>query len=43
MKITYVDGDAMKTALLKVYEVLFNADNASIGGKIPDENIFYKK
>lgn len=42
-KITYVDGDAMKTALLKVYEVLFNADNASIGGKIPDENIFYKK
>ena len=42
-KITYVDGDAMKTALAKLYDVLFEADATSVGGKKPDENIFYKK
>ena len=42
-KITYVDGDAMKIALTKLYEILFEADATSVGGKKPDENIFYKK
>ncbi len=42
-KITYVDGDSMKNSLTKLYEVLFEADPTSVGGKKPDDSIFYKK
>ena len=42
-KIAYIDGDSMRASLVKLYEVLYDADPTSIGGKKPDENIFYKK
>ena len=42
-KITYIDGDAMKESLNTLFGILFSADPTSIGGKTPDENVFYKK
>lgn len=41
--IVYVDGNDMKTSLTGFFTVLYNADPTSIGGKIPDENLYYQK
>ncbi len=41
--IKYVDGDAMKAALTEFYGVLFDLDPKSIGGKLPDDGLYYKK
>lgn len=41
--IKYVDGDAMKAALTEFYSVLFELDPKSIGGKLPDDGLYYKK
>ena len=41
--IVYIDGEEMKTAAKGFYEVLFNANPQSIGGKLPDENFYYSK
>ena len=39
--ITFIAGDEMKSRLNGYYEVLFEQDPASVGGKMPDENIYY--
>lgn len=41
--IVYKDGDAMKTTLNEFFSVLYDANPASIGGQLPDENFYYKK
>ena len=41
--ITYVDGEAMKSALTVFYRNLFNINPASIGGAIPADDIYYVK
>ncbi|MCL2517018.1 MAG: ABC transporter substrate-binding protein [Oscillospiraceae bacterium] len=41
--ICYIDGDEMKKSALEMYSILFEANPASIGGKIPDEEFFYQK
>ena len=41
--IVYVDGDEMKDSIKNFYEVLFNANPKSLGGKLPDDNFYYKK
>lgn len=41
--IVYIDGDEMTAALDEFFAVLFNASPASVGGKLPDEGIYYKK
>ena len=40
--IVYRDGDAMKTTLEEFFNVLFDANPASIGGKMPDDGLYYK-
>ena len=39
--IVFETGDEMKTDLQNYYQVLFDADPASVGGQIPDENFYY--
>ncbi len=40
-EITYVAGTEMKTQIAGYYEVLFNADPTSIGGKLPESDFYY--
>ena len=42
-KITYIDGGSMKTALNTLYGILLDADATSVGGKLPDDGIYYTK
>lgn len=39
--IVFIEGEEMKTAVKGMYEVLYAADPASIGGSVPDDGIFY--
>lgn len=39
--ITYIDGEAMKTALSGYLNVLYEQDPKSVGGKLPDDNFYY--
>ncbi len=39
--ITFIAGEEMKTRLNGYYEVLFEQDPKSVGGKMPDEAIYY--
>lgn len=41
--IVYIDGDEMKRNIIPYFNVLFKADPKSIGGKMPDEDFYYKK
>jgi len=41
--IVYLAGNDMKKSVSKYLEVLFNANSASIGGEIPDDNFYYEK
>ncbi|MPM43729.1 hypothetical protein SDC9_90406 [bioreactor metagenome] len=41
--IVYIDGDEMKTKTDAFYDVLFEANPASIGGAKPDEAFYYAK
>lgn len=41
--ITFVDGSTMKTQLSGFLQVLFDANPASIGGAMPDDNFYYAK
>ena len=41
--IVYIDGDKMQEYVGAYFEVLFNANPKSVGGKIPDEKLYYKK
>ena len=40
--IVYLDGEEMKSGLIGFFEVLHRFNPASVGGSLPDENIFYK-
>ncbi|NLP47473.1 MAG: ABC transporter substrate-binding protein [Clostridiales bacterium] len=40
-KLTFIIGSEMKETALANYEVLFNADKASVGGALPDDDFFY--
>ncbi len=37
----YITGEEMKTSLSKFYEVLLEADPASVGGSLPSDDIYY--
>lgn len=39
--VTFITGSEMQTKVLSYLSVLFDANPASVGGKLPDENIFY--
>lgn len=39
--IVYIDGEEAKSVLKGFYDVLFNFNPASLGGKIPDEGFYY--
>lgn len=41
--IVYIDGDEMVSILTEFYKVLYDASPASVGGKLPDESLYYKK
>ena len=41
--IVYIDGDEMINILSSFYKVLYNANPSSIGGKLPDETLYYKR
>ena len=41
--LVYIDGDEMKNVLGGTLAVLFEANPASVGGKLPDDGIWYKK
>jgi NitT/TauT family transport system substrate-binding protein len=41
--ITYIDGDEMAEALDKFFTELHKVAPASVGGKVPDGAIYYKK
>ncbi len=41
--IVFIDGQEMQNSLTGFFTVLYNADPSSIGGKIPDENLYYQK
>ncbi len=41
--IKYVDGDIMAEGLYEFFKTLYSIAPASIGNKIPDKNIYYKK
>lgn len=41
--IVFIDGEAMVSTLNVFYKVLFDADPKSVGGKLPDESIYYKR
>ena len=40
--LTFISGEDMKDKLEGYYNVLFDSDAASIGGKLPDENFYLK-
>lgn len=39
--LTFLAGADMKAALVPFYEVLFNADKSSVGGKLPADDFYY--
>ncbi|MBO5213692.1 MAG: ABC transporter substrate-binding protein [Clostridia bacterium] len=39
--LTFLAGSEMKTALIPFYQVLFNADASSVGGKMPVDDFYY--
>lgn len=39
--LTYLDGNAMRDAIQSYFEILFQANPASIGGSIPDDAFYY--
>ncbi len=39
--VTFVDGEEMKTDLSGYLKVLFDADKASVGGKLPQDGFYY--
>lgn len=41
--IVYIDGDEMIRSLSAFYRVLYDASPSSIGEKLPDETLYYKK
>ena len=41
--IVYIDGADMKTYAADYFSVLFNADPKSVGGALPDDNLYYQK
>lgn len=41
--IVYIDAQEAKSDLQDFYEMLFDFDPRSVGGKLPDEGFFYKK
>ena len=41
--IVFVDGEEMKNSLTGFFTVLYNADPSAIGGKVPDEGLYYQK
>ena len=41
--IVFIDGEQMKTALNAFLKVLFDASAASVGGKLPDDKIYYTR
>ncbi len=38
----YITGDSMADSIAKFYQLLFDLEPKSIGGKLPDANIYYK-
>lgn len=42
-KLVFISGENIKEAIEGYYEVLFQADPASIGGRLPDDDFYYKK
>lgn len=40
--ITYLDGDEMKTKVSGYLKVLFSQNPQSVGGKLPEDNFYYK-
>lgn len=38
---SFIKGEKMKTAISAVFEMLYDADSELIGGKIPDDGIYY--
>ncbi|SHH10649.1 NitT/TauT family transport system substrate-binding protein [Anaerosphaera aminiphila DSM 21120] len=41
--IVYIDGQESEDALSNYLNILFEADQSSVGGVLPDENFYYKK
>ncbi|MBO4326793.1 MAG: ABC transporter substrate-binding protein [Clostridia bacterium] len=41
--IVYIDGNEMVSILTEFYGVLYAANPASVGGKMPDSELYYKK
>ncbi len=41
--ITYTDGEEMQEMLIGMYNVLFEANPKSIGGKLPESDFYYSK
>lgn len=41
--IVYIDGDEMETSMDETLSILYEANPKSVGGKLPDKNIYYKK
>lgn len=41
--ITYMDGDEMKTALSGYLNILYELDPSVVGGKLPEDDFYYKK
>jgi NitT/TauT family transport system substrate-binding protein len=39
----YVEGAELEGALTKLYEILYNITPSSVGGAVPDSEIYYKK
>ncbi len=39
--IVCIQGEEMKNTVTPFFEVLYNANASSVGGKMPDENLFY--
>ena len=39
--LTYIDGEDMKSQIKGYFDVLYEANNKSVGGKLPDEAFYY--
>ncbi|MBQ1272495.1 MAG: ABC transporter substrate-binding protein, partial [Clostridia bacterium] len=39
--LTFLAGSDMKAVLTPFYQVLFNADKTSVGGKLPADDFYY--
>lgn len=37
----FISGEEMKTSASQVFDILYQADAASVGGKVPDDGIYY--